>query len=458
MNLVEEKIMQEKMKENLEVRRRSGQASKEALQTKRNSKSVIKTTIFVFATLVILSQLFFYVGSNWSQIFWGKFFMYLYYPISGIIIVVYTIEMFSQFFEGDFVKAISNHMEVPVMIVTFTLTLFNPQIVFPDSYKTAGYWIIGTALVWVTHTIIKAYSKIESTFTFAALLTITGYTTKTIIESYMGLNPDLPFSPGNIVFYCFLATAALSLLSFFKYSSKDYLYYIGNKLNSHTVLFGIGVVAFFVQVYLLDIRPSFPASISPYLLVAEWTAVCLISFAVFKSVRDHLLNVSQTLKFGEWTVLTQKITNKKEELDVMSDFIDDGKKERLLMLISHILLSNNIPYKIGEEAIGELVQYRDPEPPKIVSTRMAGEMREENRRNRQRILEKTLKTVEDAINKNYLLNNNRQFIEPGELPDSSNVLKRCSQCGKEFPVRFGDCPFCYVRQASQRVYLPEDYI
>ncbi|MGD0329588.1 MAG: hypothetical protein ABSB40_03975 [Nitrososphaeria archaeon] len=450
--------MQEKIRENLEFGQGSGQASKEAVGTKRNSKSVIKTTILVFATLVVLSLLFFYVGSNLSQIFWGKFFMYLYYPISGIIIVVYTIEMFGQFFEGDFVKAISNHIEVPVMVVTFTLTLFNPQIVFPDSYKTAGYLIIGTVLVWATHSIIKTYSKIASTFTFAALLTITGYMIKTIIESYMGLNLDLPFSPGNIVFYCFLATAALSLLSFFKYSSKDYLYYIGNKLSSYTVLFGIGVVAFFVQVYLLYIRPSFPASISPYLLVAEWTAVCCISFAVFKSVRDHLLSVSQTLKFGEWSVLTQKITNKKEELNIMSDFIDDGKKERLLMLISHILLSNDIPYKIGEEAIGELVQYRDPEPPKIVSKRMAGEMREENRRNRQRILEKTLKTVEDVINKNYLSNNDRQFIEPGELPDSSNVLKRCSQCGKEYPVRFGECPFCYVRKASPRVYLPEEYI
>ena len=443
--------MQEKMRENLEVRRRSGQTSKEAVQTKRNSKSVIKRTVFVFATLVVLNQLFFYVGSNWSQIFWGKFFMYLYYPLSGIIIVVYTIEMFSQFFEGDFVKVIYNHMEVPVIVVTFTLTLFNPQIVFPDSYKTAGYWIIGTVLVWATHSIIKIYSKIASNFTFAALLTVSGYMIKTIIESYMGLNPDLTFSPGNIVFYCFLATAALSLLSLFKYSSKDYLYYIGNKLSSNTVLFGIGVATLFVQVYLLDIRPSFPASISPYLIVAEWTAVCCISFAVFKSARDHLSNVSQNLKFGEWTVLTQKITNKKEELDAMSDFIDDGKKERLLMLISNILLSNNIPYKIGEEAIGELVQYRDPEPPKIASTRMASKIREENRINRQRMLEKTLKTVEDVINKNYLSNNDKQFIDPDELSDISNVLKRCSQCGKEFPVRFGGCPFCYVRQASEKI-------
>jgi hypothetical protein len=342
-------------------------------------------------------------------------------------------------------------MEVPVVVVTFTLTLFNPQIVFPDSYKTAGYWIIGTVLVWATHSIIKIYSKIASNFTFAALLTVSGYMIKTIIESYMGLNPDLPFSPGNIIFYCFLATAALSLLSLFKYSSKDYLYYIGNKLSSNTVLFGIGVATLFVQVYLLDIRPSFTASISPYLIVAEWTAVCCISFVVFKSARDHLSNVSQNLKFGEWTVLTQKITNKKEELDAMSDFIDYGKKERLIMLISNILLSNNIPYKIGEEAIGELVQYRDPEPPKIASTRMAGKIRGENRINRQRMLEKTLKTVEDVINNNYISNNDKQFIDPDELSDSSNVLKRCSQCGKEFPVRFGDCPFCYVGQDSDKI-------
>jgi len=451
MNLAEEKIMEEKMRKNQEVGQKVGRTSKETVQTRRDFKSFIKMTIFVFATIILLNLLFYYASSIWSQVFWGKFYMYIYYPISGIIIVVYVIEIIGQFFEGDFVKVLYNHMEVPVMVAAFAFTLFNPKIVFPGSYKTLGYWVIGAVLVWAAHSIIKTYSKIASVFSFAALLTITGYMVKTVIESYVGVNPNLPFSLGNIVFYCFVVTAALSLMSLVKYSGKGYLFYFGNKLSSYTVLFCIWVGTLFVQIYLQDVRPSVPASISPYLVLVEWTAVCCISFVVFKSARDHLTKVSQNLKFGEWTVLTQKITDKKEELDSLSDFIDNGKKERLLMLISYALLSNNVPYGIGEEVIWELVQYRNPEPPIIMLTRMAEEVRNENRRNRQKLLEKTLKAVEEVISKNYLLYNEGQYTGLLKPSDDSKVLKRCSRCGKDYPVRFEDCPFCYVRQASERL-------
>lgn len=418
---------------------------------KGEQKKFIKKTIFVFTALVVLYQLFIYVGSNWGHIFLGQFFMYLYYPISGIIIVAYAIEIIGQFFEGDFVKALNDHMEVPVMVATFALTIFNPQITFPDSYKTVGYWVMGTVLVWAAHHIARTYSKIGDVFTFATLLTILGYLMKTIIESFMGAKPDLTFSPSNIVFYCFLIPASLSLLSLLRYSSKDYLCYIGNKLRNLTVLFGIGVATLFIQVYLLDIRPSVPESISPYLAVIEWVAVCGISFTIFKSARDHVSNESQNLKLGEWTVLTQKITNKKEELEALSDFVEDGKKERLLMLISHILLSNNITYESGKEVIRELVQYRDPEPPKLMSTWAAEAVRKENKRNRQKILEKTLKTVEEILDKNYLLSNVGEYTESEELSDRSRVSKRCSGCGKDYPARFSDCPFCYTRQTSEKL-------
>jgi len=79
------------------------------------------------------------------------------------------------------------------------------------------------------------------------------------------------------------------------------------------------------------------------------------------------------------------------------------------------------------------------------------EMVERLTRQFRELLEKTLKTVEEILDKNYLLSNVGEYTESGELSDRPRVSKRCSECGKDYPIRFGDCPFCYTQQTSEKL-------
>lgn len=371
------------------------------------AQSFITATIVVFIFIVILYQLLDYIKSTL-----GLNFVFLYYPISGAIIITYVISMLNQFFKGIFVRAIFDNTETLVTLGVFAFTLFNPLIPFPSNFKTVGYLIIGIASFLVIHGLAKSYSKTIGIFAFSIIIAISGYLLEKIFdELLMSLKLNLPLKMTNIVFFSFLIPAVLEVLSLFRYASNGYLRYFGNKFGSNVVLFAAGVTVMFTQVYFQATRTLLSDELSPYLLIFEWMTVCGISYAIYKSVQGSVATMSQDLRLGEWAVLTQKITIMKGELNAFSEFLESGKKEGILMFFSKILLSNNISNDLSERAIKKIVEYKDVDPPKIVFVWRAKALEKENKINREKVLKETLDVMEDILSRNYLVSTAKQTLE-----------------------------------------------
>jgi hypothetical protein len=426
----------------------SDSKAKEAEAKKRQKRKTMRAILLrTVALVVILITLNYFLTYLRQVLSVDLFFLYL--PVAVASIVAYCFSISGFFLKGSLVTLVLDSAKIIVTVAVFLLLLYSTPLALPDLVKSLSYWIIAIASIDVAYGVVKKHSKPLGSLFLVVFMVIIGDAAETLTQGYFtAMNQESLAPPVGLVFLSFLIPAILSLFTFLRYSKNNYLDFLGKQLSSLGFLAIVGLLIFMIGLFELKLRPIVVPPISTYVMLVEWGTICLISLVVFVRARHYVSVVSKEFSLGRWTVLTQRTTLQKGELDeasdVVSDFINKSEKGRLITFIAQTMFFNNFNYKTTGEAFKEVVEYRDAEPPKFFLSWRMKQNEKMNRLNRLSVLEITLDRI-DALIKNSSGSLLMQDYSKPMLDEEGKVAK-CQNCNCQYPSGFPECPYCYTQK------------
>lgn len=421
--------------------------AKERAHKSKIARKIILYTVSLVGVLIALNFALTYLRQSYSiDIF------YTYYPIAYASIVAYAFSVLGFFLKGSLATIIIGNVKILAIVAAFLLGLYSAPIALPLIAKMASWWIVITASIYVAHKLVYGYSKPMSVLTLSFFILVMGYGAETLTPEILATASLGIFAlPKNLLFFSFLIPALLSLLSVFRYSQNNYLDFLGKQLSSHGTLAFAGICVFLLGLFELNLKPTLTAPLSTYFILIEWGAVCGAVLVILLRARSYVSKVSKEFSLGRWSILTQKTTLQKGSLEevagMISDFIDKGVKGRLLAFLVQTMLFNDVNYAMTGEAINALVEYRDADPPKFLFSWRQRQTAKENRLNRRKVLEETLLKMEETLRAPASPSVGKEYTKP--MLETEKVLLTCKDCGKQYPSKFPECPYCFAAKIEK---------
>gem|GEM_PF-6974909 len=170
---------------------------------------------------------------------------------------------------------------------------------------------------------------------------------------------------GTALLLSFTISGLLSLLGLYYDHQNNSLRMVGETFRpTLNILLLSGILPLFF-LYLYIFRPMLQAGNAANVILIEWLAVGLIAAMVAIRFYLHFRARSAMTTMGNWTVLMQKVSFEEGDLRkataALKGFIDAGKKEGIVVLLTSTLLIN----QISQERIGQIlwfiINYQTPE-------------------------------------------------------------------------------------------------
>jgi hypothetical protein len=307
-------------------------------------------------------------------------------PVAAGIVVWYFRSLVPVVFVGRMVETLRNAFLV-LAIVLFTGITASSF----DYINAFALPVLLAGGAFILYLLGSAYSDTGRVLTRALLLGVVGLC-PLLLSSASG-------SPGAVALgwmalIGFGAAAALSLGGLLKEHDNKYVAYAGKATGRGGRMLLVGSAIFLVLAYDHFLRPGLESWLGADLVVAEWLILLMVlglaGFLIWASARK----ISEDRQFGDLKTLVQQISYDRKQLETASSavngFVEQGRKEALIVYLTRVMLDNGAPPKAIEGIIAGIVGCRDDPEPALMLRWTKGDI---VRRNRER----RLAAVNDAV-------------------------------------------------------------
>ncbi len=304
----------------------------------------------------------------------------------------------STFYAGSIVGAVFEGRAKELLVgslyaASFAFLLSLPLIYAPGSevFNSLGLYILLSFLTLILHNVASTLLKLRGLISLRALsasaaIYIEGLAISRIIDVALKsppsvLPPDLP----RLLYMALTASALLTLPSALRGSRSNILASIGEASSKyHIIIPSALVVTLYFGYYRENLSALLPSlsPLSPYL---EWVAITALAALVYRGARRSV-EASALDKVGDWARHIQEVSTYRGErlselTSAMEEFITQGRKERLILLLSLILHDEGLGEGEVEQVLSPLLEHRD-KPGPLLSVR--GHMESLERRDIER--------------------------------------------------------------------------
>ncbi|HEY3273115.1 MAG TPA: hypothetical protein VGJ92_05095 [Methanocella sp.] len=336
--------------------------------------------------IVVLAVLYFLVGPGrlfpGMQQLLSPFFL----PVAASAIAWYLGTLFPIIFEGRMVSTLQDAFVALAIVLFVAITLS----AFSDLSGFAVPTLIGGG-AFMVYLVGSAYSDWARLAARAVL--IQGIGLSILALTFSSASADVSLL-GLAFFAGFTVAAVLSLGGLLAGHTGKYAAAAGRYLGNAVNIALIGLAPFLLLAYGIYLRPGLETSLGDTLMMVEWLALLAVLALAGYKIWSFTKQVSHERQYGDLQTLVQKISYDKKHLETASSavnsFVEQGRKEELIVYITRVLLDNGASHRVIEGIIGGIVNcHDDPEPP-IMLRWTKGDI---VRRNRERRLAAVTKAV-----------------------------------------------------------------
>lgn len=307
-------------------------------------------------------------------------------PVAAGVIAWYLGTLVPILFEGRMVAAVQDAF-VALAIVLFIALTFS-------AFSDFGAYSLPTLLTGgtlVLYLLGAAYS--DDARLVARALLLGGIGISFLVFTGSSASSDISIL-GKIICGGFTLAAVLSLAGLLSGHTSKYVSHAGVYLGKLSTIALVCIVFISLLVYGQFLRPGLAASLGSNLMIVEWLALLTALAAAGYRIWSFAKNISADRQFGDLQTLVQKISYDRKHLETASSavngFVEQGRKEGLIVYLTRVMLDNGAPPKAIEGLIAGIVGCRDdPEPPLMLRWTKGDIVR----RNRER----RLAAVTDAV-------------------------------------------------------------
>lgn len=327
-------------------------------------------------------------------------------PLLVSFSIFYVASLFSVIFEGTFNEVLVGSLYATGFAAFFALALIcSPG---PGMLNSAGYLFLEAFAVLLIYNSIATLSRLWKRHALKAVaasatIYIEGQIAVRLLALFTGsgtsMSAGLTVALSEVLGIGLTIAAAVSLLAILKTSQKPLLSAVGAIASNYRLILSACVAGSLYFNYfrgrLMPISPGI-TNLSPYI---EWTAICIIAAIVFarthRGIRASMMTEDQ---LGDWMKHVQEVSTYKGDrfvgfTEIVDDFLERGRRERLLISLTMFLNEN----RVGDEEISmllsDLINYEDAKKPVFSITGQAYTIERENEARRRSVLQRIMSRI-----------------------------------------------------------------
>jgi len=328
-------------------------------------------------------------------------------PLLVSLTVFYVASLLSAAFEGTLNELLVGSLYAAGLAVFFALFLiYSPG---SEMLNSTGYLFLAAFAVLLIYNVVATLSrswKVPALKAVAASATIyvEGEITIRILDLFIGssgasLPGDLGMVLNELLHLGFMVAAAVSLLAVLKTSQNPYLSLVGDIASNYLLIVPASLAGSlyfnYFQGRLVSISPGL-AKLSPYI---EWTAICIVAALIYTRTRKGIkASMMDEARLGDWIKHVQEVETYKGDrfvgfAEMMNDFIERGRRDRLLVRLATFLHEN----RVGDEEISlmlsDLINYEDEKKTIFFQKGRGSALDKENETQRRSVLQRTISKI-----------------------------------------------------------------
>ena len=328
-------------------------------------------------------------------------------PLLVSFSVFYVASLFSAAFEGTFNELLVGSLYATGLAAFFALAL----IYSPGSgmLNSTGYLFLAAFAVLLIYNAIATLSRVWRSHALKAVaasatIYVEGQIAVRLLALFIGssgasLPAGLAVAMSELLDLGLTIAAAVSLLAILKTSRKPPLSAVGGVASNYPLVLSACVAGSLYFNYfrgrLMSISPGI-ANLSPYI---EWTAICIVAALVFaRTHRGIQASMMTEVQLGDWIKHVQEVSTYKGDrfvgfTEIVDDFLERGRRDRLLISLTRFLHEN----RVGDEEISlllsDLINYEDAKKLVFSITGRAYALERENEARRRSVLQRTMNRI-----------------------------------------------------------------
>jgi len=328
-------------------------------------------------------------------------------PALGSITIIYFASLSGLAFEGPIARSMVGAMYAAGMAVFFGLFLM--MVPGSENLRRAGLLFMAAFGILVLNNILSTLSRIWKVNALrvlggSATIYAVGQLFIQLIGLFMGpTGSALPEGHAAIINdminFGFTAAAVISLLGLFKTSQNPYLAALGDFTSSYFFVLSFSLIgSLYVNLVWGELGLVYPPiqQLSPYI---EWTGIVVVAALIFTIMRRGMReSLTAPTEVGEWAKHVQDVSiTKGEELvgftEMVDEFVEAGRRERLLVRMFNYLEENRVPEADITRTLSGLINYEDERPPAFAWRGRISAVERENERKRLETLKRTVNRI-----------------------------------------------------------------
>jgi len=161
-----------------------------------------------------------------------------------------------------------------------------------------------------------------------------------------------------------------------------------------------------IAAYIIFIRPAIVGAFR-YAPLVEWVIVCIVAWRLFRGIKVGLkTHCAVSLQEADWRKHVQEITERQGADfihlgDIQHDFVTQGDRDALLIYLVLLLNDNRLPVAEISRILHPLINHHDMKMPWFAFGWEQQRVLRRNEKERQRILDEIMESLEDIANPVY---------------------------------------------------------
>jgi hypothetical protein len=328
-------------------------------------------------------------------------------PLLVSFSVFYVASLFSAIFEGTFNEVLVGSLYATGFAAFFALALiYSPG---PGMLNSAGYLFLAAFAVLLIYNSIAILSRVWKRHALKAVaasatIYIEGQIAVRLLALFTGssgasMSAVLTVALSELLDLGLTIAAAVSLLAILKTSRKPPLSAVGAVASNYRLVLSACVAGSLYFNYfrgrLMPISPGI-ANLSPYI---EWTAICIVAALVFaRTHRGIRASMMTEARLGDWMKHVQEVSTYKGDrfvgfTEIVDDFLERGRRERLLISLTMFLNENRVGAEEISLLLSDLINYEDAKKPVFSITGRAYALERENEARRRSVLQRIMSRI-----------------------------------------------------------------
>jgi hypothetical protein len=297
-------------------------------------------------------------------------------------------------------------------IHALTLTLLFGLLImfFPGSPKGSlafGLVLILSGFLALVACLAKAYSDHYWLVGRAAVIVVLGLA----FELGVALNAASDMLRG-IPLVVAVLVASLSMIGLLHEHSNPFVRFLGRSFRNGANMITVTVILTLVFVYALKLRSTIAQNAPEQTLLAEWIVVAIVVIVLVYKFFSFFRSKEKTQDFSDARRLVQSIYRDKGDTGyaqrVVDQFIVDGKREPLVVLLTSVLVQARTDPSEIERIIGGVVGYSAREK-KFTFTWAMGDQSAATKDERTRVAFDALDQTARALGAGYLMSDHANW-------------------------------------------------